>query len=154
LSAGAGLQAQFVRGDSLTIEADALAVGFCEDARPLAGAAGRLDWIMCGALSRLILANRLRGAAGDAALLTSACKTPAAKIFLIGAGSRSGLTPQALRSAAAALSAAAVSSGVRRLVLDSPFVTGADTEEHASAFQAGLADGCGSGALSVLIVRN
>jgi len=57
--------------DIKKIEADAVIVGFYEDERPLKGQAGSLDWLLCGALSRLLSSGRMRGFIGDTALVTS-----------------------------------------------------------------------------------
>ena len=84
------------------LDADAVIVGFYEDVRPLKGAAGALDWLLCGALSQLIIQNKVRGALGEVALLTSRGKIPADKIFMLGLGQRNASTPEALRAAARA----------------------------------------------------
>ncbi len=54
--------------DIKKLETEALIVGFYEDVRPLKGVAGELDWLLCGALSSLVLTKKLRGSLGDVAL--------------------------------------------------------------------------------------
>ena len=78
--------------DIKKLATEALIVGFYEDVRPLKGVAGELDWLLCGALSSLVLTKKLRGSFGDVALVTSQGKVPAQKIFLVGLGPRAGLT--------------------------------------------------------------
>ena len=57
--------------DLKKLATEALIVGFYEDVRPLKGVAGELDWLLCGALSALVLTKKLRGSLGDVALVTS-----------------------------------------------------------------------------------
>ncbi len=69
------------------VSSDLLVLPLFEDERPLRGLAARVDWIHCGALSRLIASGIVRGARGEALLfLTSRIPTP--RVLLIGLGSR------------------------------------------------------------------
>ena len=86
--------------DIKKLETEAIIVGFFEDVRPLKGVAGELDWLLCGALSNLIIQNKLRGLLGDIALLTSQGKLPTQKIFMIGLGRKVDLKPSIIQSAA------------------------------------------------------
>ncbi len=98
-------------------------VGFYEDVRPLKGVAGELDWLLCGALSALVLSKKLRGSLGDVALVTSQGKVPVQKIFMVGLGPRDGMTPATLQSAArnaAATARQGRASGARRLNIFHP----------------------------------
>ncbi len=64
---------------------ETLVVGFFEDVRPLKGFAGEIDWYTNGAVSDLVLQNKIRGTLGEASLLaTSKLATP--KVLLIGLG--------------------------------------------------------------------
>ncbi len=69
--------------------ADLVVVFFFETDRPLRGGAGRADWRLCGQLSSLILAGKLSGAAGEAALLPTAGGLVAPLLLSLGLGSRS-----------------------------------------------------------------
>ncbi|HVN37843.1 MAG TPA: M17 family peptidase N-terminal domain-containing protein [Myxococcota bacterium] len=60
---------------------------FAED-RPLPGAAGRADWRLCGALSRLYAAGHLSGTSGEAALVPSGGGIAAPCVMALGLGSR------------------------------------------------------------------
>ena len=51
---------QVLLQDIKKIETGAIIVGFFEDVRPLKGLAGELDWLLCGALSRLIINKKPR----------------------------------------------------------------------------------------------
>ena len=126
------------------LEADALIVGFHEDIRPLKGGAGVLDWLLCGALSRLIIQKKITGAVGDVALLTSKGKVPADKIFMIGLGPKAELSAASLRSALRTAAASAAGAGVAHAALDC-FPQGSMPDDDAlAAIRQGLAEGAGT----------
>jgi len=138
--------------DIRKLETDAVAVGFYEDIRPLKGAAGALDWILCGSLSRLIIQQKISGAIGEAALLTTKGKIPAPKVFMVGLGPRSQMTPSALREASRSAAATIVGAGVIRAALDCfPIWTG-QSEEYLAAVREGLAEGAGGHALDIALL--
>ncbi len=113
-----GLTVKVLLQDIKKLPTEALIVGFYEDIRPLKGLAGELDWLLCGALSRLIIQNKLRGSFGEVALLTSRGKVPAQKIFMIGLGPRKGFSPSTLRRAAGAAVASVLAAGVKAAALE------------------------------------
>ncbi len=113
-----GLTIKVIQQDMATVEAEALVVGCYEDERPLKGMAGRLDWLLCGALSDLVVAEKLRGALGDAALLTSRGKMSARKIFLIGLGPKEGCSLGSLQSAVRTAVDTLCSAGVHHAALE------------------------------------
>jgi len=130
--------------DIKDLDADAVIVGFHEDVRPLKGAAGALDWLLCGALSQLIIREKIKGSVGEVALLTSRGKIPAAKIFMIGLGQREASPPGTLRSAARAAAMSAVNAGVARAALDCFPLGGVPSDEAVTAVREGLAEGAGA----------
>ncbi|MGH0028691.1 MAG: hypothetical protein ACQGVC_02795, partial [Myxococcota bacterium] len=71
MSEPAGLRLSLAPGPIERAEADIAVVTFFDDERPLRGAAGRADWRLCGAVSRLIQRSKLSGAFGEAALVPS-----------------------------------------------------------------------------------
>ena len=85
-----------------------------EDERPLSGAAGFLDWRLCGGLSRILGSGFFVGAPGDKLLVPTDSRVPAKKIFAVGLGRSSAVTAlgleHALTQAAAMLSKAKVDS--------------------------------------------
>lgn len=85
-----------------------------EDERPLPGAAGFLDWRLCGELSRVLKSGFFSGEPGDALLLPTAGRVPARRVFAVGLGKASKVTAggvgHALEKAAAMLTKAQVSS--------------------------------------------
>jgi len=138
--------------DIRTVDAEAVAVGFFEDVRPLKGGAGVLDWLLCGGLSQLVVDGRLRGAAGDAALLTTAGKLPAAKVFLFGLGRRGTGKPEGLRTAARAAAASLAAAGIRRAAMDL-FPLGEDADDRqVAAVREGLREGADGHPLSISLL--
>lgn len=85
-----------------------------EDERPLSGAAGFLDWRLCGGLSKILGSGFFVGAPGDKLLVPTESRVPAKKIFAVGLGRASAVTAlgleHALTQAAAMLSKAKVDS--------------------------------------------
>jgi len=100
-----GVIVKIILQDIKKIDAEALIVGFFQDIRPLKGAAGQLDWLLCGALSSLLIKNKLKGALGEMALLTSQGKVPSQKIFLVGLGAKAGFSILSLRTVTKIVSA-------------------------------------------------
>ena len=138
--------------DVKKLETDAVAVGFFEDIRPLKGAAGALDWILCGSLSHLIIQHKICGALGEVALLTTKGKIPAPKVFMVGLGPRSQMTPATLREASRMTATIIVGAGVIRAAVDCfPLWTG-QNEEYLSAVRQGLAEGAGDHALDIALL--
>ena len=68
--------------------ADLVVVPLFDDERPLQGGVGRVDWRLCGQLSRLVAAGRLTGRPGEAALLVAFGGLAAPRLLVLGAGSR------------------------------------------------------------------
>lgn len=127
--------------DIKKLETGALIVGFFEDVRPLKGLAGELDWLLCGSLSSLIIKDKLHGALGELALLTSRGKVPASKIFMLGLGPRANFSAAALQEAARSAAAAAAGAGVAAAALEYPALPELATESAVNALRQGLADG-------------
>jgi hypothetical protein len=138
--------------DIKKLETDALIVGFYEDVRPLKGLAGELDWLLCGALSSLILKKKIRGSLGDVALLTSQGKVPAQKIFMIGLGTRTAFSPRNMRSAAGIAASSAASAGVGRMAMECFFPSDTPSEKDLSELHEGLTEGAGAKVLDVSLL--
>jgi cytosol aminopeptidase family protein len=71
------------------LRSDVLALSLFESERPLRGAAGLVDWRMCGRLSRLLHAGRLGGASAEVTLLPPRPRLPFDKLLLVGLGRES-----------------------------------------------------------------
>lgn len=126
------------------LDVDALIVGFHEDVRPLKGGAGALDWLLCGALSRLIIQKKITGAVGDVALLTSKGKVPADKIFMVGLGPRAECSAASLRTVSRTAAASAAGAGVAHAAMDCFPQGDVPDDETLGAIRQGLAEGAGA----------
>ena len=139
-----GLTVKVVLDDIKKIETEALVVGFFQDVRPLKGAAGQLDWLLCGTLSGLLLENKLQGALGDVALLTSRGKVPAKKIFLVGLGPKADFSALSLRRAVKTAITSVLGTGVTNAAVEYFRTPGEPAEKSLAAFReeviAGLAE--------------
>jgi len=134
-----------------TVEADAVVVGWYEDVRPLKGGAGTLDWLLCGELSRLVREKRVRGSLGEVALLTTAGKIPASKIFLVGLGSRKNATPEHIQQASEVAAASLANAGVAKAAIDLLPMNDLDDEDQQAMIR-GLRSGTHYGATEFLLV--
>lgn len=85
------------RLDRLRVEL--LCVGIFEDERPLRGSAGLADWRLCGALSRLIRASRVRGLPGEALLIPGQGGLRARWVLALGLGRSAAFGPLQRRAA-------------------------------------------------------
>jgi hypothetical protein len=138
--------------DIRTVAVDAVAVGFFEDIRPLKGCAGTFDWLLCGELSRLVIERRVRGALGEVALLTTAGKTPAKKVFLFGLGTASGLSVETMRAASRSVAASLISSGVRSAAADFFPLQGDVSDTLLTAVREGIKESAGNRPLSLTLL--
>ena len=59
---------------------------FFSDERPLRGAAGLIDWRLCGALSRKLMAGYLDGSFGEKALMSTPPQLKSERLMLVGLG--------------------------------------------------------------------
>lgn len=73
------------------VHADILVLGFFEDARPLPGLVGQMDWLAGGALSRLIVSRQVSGRLNETTLIAlHSFLTP--RVLCIGLGKSSVFT--------------------------------------------------------------
>jgi Cytosol aminopeptidase family, N-terminal domain len=147
-----GVTVKVILQDLKKVEAEALVVGFFQDIRPLKGAAGQLDWLLCGALSRLLLKNKLKGSLGDVALLTSQGKVPPQKIFMVGLGKKADFSALSLRTAAKTTSACVLGAGVTNAAVEYFQVQTVISEDSIPAFREGLEEGAGNRGLKILLI--
>lgn len=98
------------------LEADSMAA-FVGAERPLQGLAGLVDWRLCGAVSRAILAQTFSPESGEALLLPSGGRFPVPRIFFFGlAGESDAAAEAAARHACEVLAKA----GARRVAVALP----------------------------------
>jgi hypothetical protein len=143
---------QILLQDIKKLETEALIVGFFEDVRPLKGLAGELDWLLCGALSSLLLNKKLRGSLGEVALLTSQGKIPTQKIFMVGLGPKKSFSLSTMRSAARAASSSAFGAGITKAAIEYFQPPDMLSEEGVSAFSEGLSQGAEERSLDVTMI--
>jgi hypothetical protein len=77
---------------------DLLFVPVWTDVRPLRGAAGLLDWRMCGRLSGFLLGGQLTGAEGEQMLFPTGNRLVWRLVLVAGAGPRAEFTEKRLRA--------------------------------------------------------
>jgi hypothetical protein len=68
------------------LQTELIVLPFFSDERPLRGAAGLLDWRLCGTLSRQILAGYLDGAFGEKGLIAAPSRLKSEGLLLVGLG--------------------------------------------------------------------
>jgi len=68
------------------LQTEVIVLPFFSDERPLSGAAGLIDWRLCGALTRKLMAGYLDGSFGEKALLTTAGSLKSEALLLFGLG--------------------------------------------------------------------
>ena len=85
------------------LHAEVLVLPFFEDERPLRGAAGLVDWRLCGALSRTILAGHLVGGLGEKALFAAPAPLRTGGLLLLGLGRSEAFEERSARAACASI---------------------------------------------------
>ena len=68
------------------LQAEVIVLPFFSDERPLTGATALIDWRLCGALSRKLLAGYLDGHFGEKGMLAAPPKLKAEGLLLVGLG--------------------------------------------------------------------
>lgn len=68
------------------LQTEVILLPFFEDERPLRGPAGLIDWRLCGALSRRLAADDLRGSFGEKGWTITLPKLKAERLLLFGLG--------------------------------------------------------------------
>jgi hypothetical protein len=99
---------------------DAVCVPVWSDVRPLRGAAGLLDWRMCGRLSALLTAGKVTGIEGEQMLFPSSHRLPWRLVLALGAGPRREFSAERLQENVRRTLKAAKGLGARRLALALP----------------------------------
>lgn len=68
------------------LQAELIVLPFFADERPLRGAAGLIDWRLCGVLSRKLMAGYLDGNFGEKGMVAAPAKLKAEGLLLVGLG--------------------------------------------------------------------
>ncbi len=138
--------------DIKKLETEALIFGFYENVRPLRDVAGQLDWLLCGSLSSLIINQKLRGALGEVALLTSRGKVPASKLFMVGLGPRESATADTLKTAARTAVNSLTQAGVKSAVMEYFHAPGVPYENELPALVKGIGEGAAGFGIEIAVL--
>lgn len=68
------------------IRFDIIVLGFLKDVRPLRGILANIDWIYSGAVSRMIIEEKISGLGGEALLMATGDKMKTPRVLLLGLG--------------------------------------------------------------------
>jgi hypothetical protein len=99
---------------------DCLALPVFRDDRPLRGAAGLVDWRLCGRLSRLIKAQRATGDARETLMLPAGRRLPFARVLWFGLGDARGYTDTRFRDDLAWIVDVVARAGITDWALQAP----------------------------------
>jgi Cytosol aminopeptidase family, N-terminal domain len=121
---------------------DAALCAVAQDERPLRGPAGRVDWRLCGLLSRQLLEQRYVGGLGEDLLISTAPRLPFGRLFLVGLGRGNDLDPAGARKVSTHAGTVVLAAGVDSLVL-APWDLTRERIEFAEGLNAFLI-GCGN----------
>src|ERR1700712_2341705 len=103
------------------LKTEVLCLAIFSDERPLRGAAGLVDWRLCGRLSDLLLRGELTGEFDQALLMPPPERRLAAeRVFCLGAGARAELDEARFRALTRALVARVLALRVRTVAIALP----------------------------------
>ncbi|MFP6580146.1 MAG: M17 family peptidase N-terminal domain-containing protein [Myxococcota bacterium] len=112
-------------------EGDLLVAGFFEGDRPLRGSVGRVDWRVCGLISKALLEDRIAGRVGECLLLPTEGRLRVPLALAIGLGLRSDYDSERLFECTRMAVERALDLGARRVVLEPPGISAETLPGHA-----------------------
>lgn len=133
---------------------DALCLVIAQDDRPLHGAAGFVDWRLCGGLSKLMLEAFFEGKPREQVLFPAAGLLKVGRVFAVGAGPSSGLDAAGLGAALEHAAQTLARAGVSSTALVLPLCPKVDDGARAEAIRQRFARSFGPGPLVVFADRN
>ena len=101
-------------------QADVAAFYFFDSDRPLQSGAGRVDWRLCGQLSRMLIAGKLSGASGEAVLLQTGGGLTAPLAIGLGLGARNAFDAEACEALGMEATRRALQLGAHSLAMPLP----------------------------------
>ncbi len=101
------------------VSGDLFVVSLFSDARPLRGAAGLLDWRLCGKLSRWIREGRLSGVAGEKTLVPTR-RIRFRCVLALGLGESDRYTEDGFRDALKRVAATVAGLGLASVAIEPP----------------------------------
>lgn len=119
---------------------DAFCLLVTEDERPLSGAAGYLDWRLCGALSRVLKNAFFSGTPDERLLMPSEGRVPVAKVFAVGLGKSRNVTLLGLEHALIAAAVMLEKAGVGAVALALPALPQLSAEAAATVLRRAFCD--------------
>ena len=102
------------------VDTEAIVLLFFDDERPLRGAAGIMDWRMNGAISNLIMNNKIRGEKGESILLLPNKRIKGKKVLMMGLGDSSKFTESTLKKTSGEVMNKLLKIGVKKFHLAIP----------------------------------
>jgi hypothetical protein len=120
--------------------AELLVAPWCGDDRPPRGAAGRIDWRMCGFVSQLIEEGRLSGEVGEHMLLATGGRLRAPRALLVGLGDRDQLSLPGLAEASSAALASSIDLQFSQLAISVDVLHGVPADRVIPTLVRALAD--------------
>ncbi len=115
---------------------DTLCLFVTEDERPLTGAAGYVDWRLCGQLSRLLVDGFFKGTRGESLLLPSNGRIGPPRVVILGLGpGGEALHPGTLRGALSQAADVLNRAGADSIAVELPGRGALPAEDRSSAFQ-------------------
>ncbi len=99
---------------------DCLVLPVFKDDRPLRGAAGLVDWRLCGKLSKLVKAQRASAESGEQLLLPPGRRLRFTRIFWFGLGDAKGYNEERFRKDLAWILGTLTKAGVKDWVVQMP----------------------------------
>lgn len=102
------------------VQRDALVLPVFTNDRPLRGAAGLVDWRLCGRLSRLLKSERADGRAGETLLLPPGRRLQFSRVLWFGLGEAKGYTDDRFRRDIARILDVVARAGVTEWAIQLP----------------------------------
>jgi hypothetical protein len=99
---------------------DTIALPVFKSDRPLRGAAGLVDWRLCGKLSRLVKSNRATGEAGETLLLPPGRRLRFKKVMWFGLGDAKGYSDDRFKHDVGWIIDVVAKAGITEWVLQAP----------------------------------
>lgn len=103
-----------------TLQTELIVLPFFADERPLRGTSALLDWRLCGALSRKLMAGYLDGRRGDKGLIAGPSKLKADALLMVGLGDSDAFDSAAAEESSAMIADTLRSSKVTTVALALP----------------------------------
>ena len=102
------------------LDAESIALFCWSDVRPLSGAAGFLDWRLCGALSRTLVNEQFVGDLNESMLMPIHSRLSLKRVFVFGLGSSKNYSAAVVHEACSKAFASLAEAGVESVCVGLP----------------------------------